>query len=197
MQAKALCMVRRYALYAEDMTSIYQNTPHLRYFQTCFLRGLPQLDPVMQAYADVLLKMCDSYDTPVANSILNSAFDFINYTYLEPRLDSLPVAYGAKRFPWFLRERTGVGIAFALMLFPKTVKLEIVDYIQAVPDMDFWMSVANDLISCVFSPMPDQCQIHPVHPKILIDSTKRNSLEKPQTMFMFVPARKERLPSKF
>jgi Trichodiene synthase (TRI5) len=120
-------------------------------FEQRFLRGLPQLDPVLTAFAEALISLCDHYDTYVANSILTATFDFVNSTSMESAIESVPLIQDAGRFPWFLRDQTGVGKAFTLMVFPKSRKVAITNYLQAVPDMNYWVSAVNDFLSSVSS----------------------------------------------
>lgn len=130
------------------MASNHEDASCLREFQLRLLRGLPQPDLVLQAYADILSKICDQYDTPMAGFIINSTSDFINFTSIEPKLSSLShVHCGSTRFPCFLRDRTGLGIAVALLMFPKTLQSDFTQYIEALPDMAFWVGATNDLLS--------------------------------------------------
>jgi hypothetical protein len=125
------------------------SAPH-REFQQRFLRGQPQLDPVLDAVADVLLRMWNQYQPICATSISLSVFQFMAYSCVEVELDRLPVIQNVRRFPWFMRERTGIAEAYAFMTFANSRKLDIMQYIRAVPDMVFWIDAANDLLSCVF-----------------------------------------------
>lgn len=47
-------------------------------FEQCFIRGLPQLEPVLAVFAEVIIALCDKYDTLAANAILTANFEFIN-----------------------------------------------------------------------------------------------------------------------
>jgi hypothetical protein len=120
-------------------------------FEQRFLRGLPQLEPVLTVFAEVIIALCDQYDTLIANAILTATFEFVNSNCMEPAIESVPLIRDAGRFPWYLRDQTGIGKAYALMAFPKTRKLPITDYIQAVPDMNYWIAAINDFLSYVSS----------------------------------------------
>jgi Trichodiene synthase (TRI5) len=130
--------------------TVAKDSPALREFQQRFLRGQPQLDPVFAALADVLLRLWDHYQSLCANSIVSSVFQFMTYSCVEPELDRLPLINNAQRFPWFMRERIGISEACAFMTFPNTRKLDIMQYLRAIPDMIFWIDGANDLLSSVF-----------------------------------------------
>jgi hypothetical protein len=136
-------------------------------FQERFLRGQPQLDPVLDALADVLLSMWTQYDSLCTNTIIAAVFEFITYSCIEPEVEALPLIRGAQRIPWFLRERTGVAAAFALMVFPKTRKINLLKYIQAMPDMNFWISVTNDLLSSVSHRLSRQGSVANLKPHFL------------------------------
>jgi hypothetical protein len=118
-------------------------------FEQRFLRGLPQLDPVLTAFADVILSLYDHYDVFVANTILTATFDFVNSSCMEPTVESLPLIREAEDFPWYLRDQTGIGKAFTLFMFTKSSKVAITDYIQAIPNMNYWISSVNDFLSFV------------------------------------------------
>ena len=119
-------------------------------FEQRFLRGLPQLDPVLNVFAEVIISLCDQYDTLVANVILTATFEFFNSNSMEITFESLPLIRDAGRYPWYLRDQSGVGKVYALMAFAKSMKIDITDYVQAVPDMNYWFSAVNDFLSSVF-----------------------------------------------
>ena len=118
-------------------------------FEQRFIRGLPQLEPVLTVFAEVIIALCDQYDTLVANAILTGTFEFVNSNCMEPAIESMPLIRDAGRFPWYLRDQTGIGKVYALMAFPKTRSLPITDYLQAVPDMNYWIAAINDFLSSV------------------------------------------------
>jgi hypothetical protein len=110
---------------------------------------LPQLDPVLTAFADVIISLYDHYDVFVMNTILTATFDFVNSSCMEPTVESLPLIREAESFPWYLRDQTGIGKAFTLFMFTKSSKVAITDYIQAIPNMNHWISCVNDFLSFV------------------------------------------------
>ena len=118
-------------------------------FEQRFLSGKPQLDPILDAFVGVLLRMWDFYDPLCANSIVVSTFEYVTSTCIEPDIERLPLVQGTQRFSWFVRERTGVGIAYALLTFTKSTEINTMEYIHAMPDMDFWICLTNDILSSV------------------------------------------------
>ena len=118
-------------------------------FQQRFLSGQPQLNPVLDALGETLTRLWDLYDPLCANSIIVSVFEFLTATCMEPKLERLPRIRSTQRFPWFIRERNGVGVAYALFMFAKSSRTDIMEFIQAIPDMNFWIDATNDLMSSV------------------------------------------------
>jgi hypothetical protein len=144
-EKKNIALYNWFIIYIDDMAS--KDVPAFSAFEQRFLRRQPQLDPVLNALADVLLAMCDQYDTLAANAILTATFEFVNSNCMEPAIESVPLIRDAGRFPWYLRDQTGIGKAYAFMAFPKTKKFPITDYIQAVSDMNYWIAAINDFLS--------------------------------------------------
>jgi Trichodiene synthase (TRI5) len=140
---------RRFITYVDDQAP--KDVAAFSAFEQRFLRGLPQLDPVLTVLAEVIISLCDQYDTLAANAILTATFEFINSNCIELAIVSVPLIRDAGRFPWYLRDQTGIGKACALLLFPKRRQFAITDYIQAVPDMSFWIAATNDFLSSVMS----------------------------------------------
>lgn len=133
---------------------------------------MPQLDPVLDALVEMLLRMCDQYDTQTANFILTATLNYINSTCLEPEIETKTLTRGAVRFPWFFRDRTGLSLAFAHMLFPKSQGICLADYVQVLEDMNFWICGVNDILSCVDLFTPSLSMLNVATP---LGSIKKNS----------------------
>ena len=120
----------------------------LKQFVQRYLRGNPQLNPVLTAFGEVLMNMWDLYDELSTISIIANTFEFITSSCLEPELDkSPPIVEGIRRFPWFIRQKSGLGAGFALQLFTKSDSFMIMEILKAIADMDYWISLSNDLLS--------------------------------------------------
>jgi hypothetical protein len=136
----------RYLIYIDD-TSVENKDPATAFVYR-YLRGQPQLDPVFDALADLLLSLFDTYDSPTANNIVTSLLAFLTANTVESQMhEDLVIPCGAIRFPWFLRDRSGAGIAYALFPYHKALGLASKDYMGALPDMNFWIYAVNDLLS--------------------------------------------------
>ncbi|RDB27321.1 Trichodiene synthase [Hypsizygus marmoreus] len=145
-EKKNIALYSWYVVYIDD-TVLTDAHPFVA-FQQRFMRGLPQLDPVLDAYAAVLHALCDQYDTLPANFILSATFEYISATCLEPVLPEVTIR---RRFPGFLRDRTGLGIPYALFVLAKPHSEHCIRFFascsQALPDMNFWIAGINDVLS--------------------------------------------------
>ncbi|GJJ09056.1 hypothetical protein Clacol_003278 [Clathrus columnatus] len=135
----------RFGVYMDDR--IIKDPIPFREFGARILRNQQQLDPVLAAYTEVLNHMWDLYDPMVASIIFNNTLNFVTGSCIEPEIQKVSIVQGVDRFGWYIRDLTGVGIAFALFPYTKTGNFDILSVIQAIPDMNFWLSTANDLLS--------------------------------------------------
>ncbi|KAF9458113.1 isoprenoid synthase domain-containing protein [Collybia nuda] len=140
-----LALFNWYMIFIDDMCS--KDIAAYSVFQERFLRGQPQLNPILDALVEVLLRFFDQYDAPTANSILSASLDFVNSNCIEPKLAALSPVPGAVHFPWYFRDRAGMAIVYALMMFPKTKGVVVSDYVQVLQEMNFWIALTNDVLS--------------------------------------------------
>ncbi|KAG6909320.1 hypothetical protein DXG01_001119 [Tephrocybe rancida] len=133
-----------YITYVDDAAS-KDPAPYVA-FQHRFMSSLPQIDPVLDAFAAVLHEIVASYPTLQANLVLSSTFEFFAASCLEPQL-ALQSGVESPRFPLFLRERSGLGMTVPLLLFSPSQATSMVNCYRALPDMAFWISVTNDVLS--------------------------------------------------
>ena len=120
-------------------------------FQRRYVLGLPQLDPVLDTFAEILPTLYEIYDPLFANFIITSVLEFTTVSCVETRIEIFTPVNGPARFPWFLRSRSGASISFAMMMFPKSGNHDFCACLRALPDMDFSIGVTNDFLSYVFS----------------------------------------------
>ncbi|KAG6836121.1 hypothetical protein H0H93_011153 [Arthromyces matolae] len=145
-EKKHIALYNWYLIYLDDVSSKGDITAYVA-FEERFLQNLPQLDPVLDGLASVLRAMFDFYSVFYANSIISVTLDFISAICIEPTIEKLEISDMPPRFPWFLRDRTGVAVGYALLLFPKSREVDYVASFQAVADMNFWICASNDLLS--------------------------------------------------
>jgi hypothetical protein len=91
------------------------------------------------------------FDAPVANLIVISTLKwFTSASLMEHNEIKEKVLYpseGGDRFPWYLREMTGLGEAYAWFTFPKSQYPQVDVPIEAADDMCRFISLGNDVVS--------------------------------------------------
>ncbi|KAG6853278.1 hypothetical protein C0991_005549, partial [Blastosporella zonata] len=153
-EKKLIALFNWYIIYIDD--AVLTDPLPCTLFQSRFIQGLPQRDPVLDAFADVLRALSAIYPPLQSNLIISSAFEFVTASCVEPQLalldDTVPsktADTAATRFPLFLRERTGLGLPGALMLFSPSQPTDFIACFKALGDMTFWIAAVNDLLSYV------------------------------------------------
>ncbi|TFK47415.1 terpenoid synthase [Heliocybe sulcata] len=68
---------------------------------------------------------------------------------IDGQLSAMKIDKEAVNFPYFLRQKTAIGEAYAAAIFKahRTQELPLTRYITAVPDINFTIEIMNDLLS--------------------------------------------------
>jgi len=135
----------RFLIYVDDQAP--RNPFPVQSFQGCFIANQPQFDPVLSALTDVLNFLWEYYDPLSANGITNSALNFMTSCCVETGLETIELVPGIRRFAWFMREGTGISKAYASFGYTKRRGFRTIDFVQAIPDMEYWIDLTNDLLS--------------------------------------------------
>ncbi|KAM0280042.1 hypothetical protein ACHAO9_011435 [Fusarium lateritium] len=118
-------------------------------FHERFCAGEKQPIPILQGWADLLRMSFKYWDPQVAGFIVSSSLNFLNANALEARKEfgRIERTKAGHRWAWFLREKDGVGEAFAWFTFPKALCPDISLFVEAIPDLAAWHSLTNDILS--------------------------------------------------
>ncbi|KAF4611017.1 hypothetical protein D9613_006472 [Agrocybe pediades] len=137
-----------FIIYVDDMG---QKTPeNLKNFQRCILKGTSEPETeFFQAFPKHLDEYYRLFDPIPANCIALCAMDFINGCLLEemPKIKGMKLTDASLSWPYFLRNKTGAAQAYAFMLFPKEVNVDMTTYIQVVEDIALYLNLTNDILS--------------------------------------------------
>ena len=122
--------------------------PALAEMQRQMLTSQPQLHPLLDIFVKKMGDFYLHFDPLVADSITASLFSFIFTCNLEPRLDyrAMPLRPGALNWANFVRMRNGIGEPLAWMTFLKEENPDIVEFMQAIPDMANFFNYVNDVL---------------------------------------------------
>ncbi|KAI0533288.1 isoprenoid synthase domain-containing protein [Xylaria digitata] len=117
-------------------------------FMIRFQTGVNQVTPLAQAWADYLRLSYKFYSPIVANFIITSSLNFTNANALEgSELPRMARTRGGENWPYYLRDKDGVSEAYVWMTFPKALYPDISSYMEAIPDMNKYISFTNDILS--------------------------------------------------
>lgn len=120
-----------FLFYADDFCD--RDPEPIRQFAGRFTRGEKQLDPVLDWWVDLMKDTDKLWPAIGASSIISGTMDFLYATYLEATTQGLKVDREAKRYPWFIRARSGYGVTYGQFIFPKYISEDIVSYVQMLP----------------------------------------------------------------
>ncbi|GJJ15978.1 hypothetical protein Clacol_010257 [Clathrus columnatus] len=134
-----------FGVYIDD--KVTKDPAPFKEFASRLIRNQQQLDPILTAFTEVLGRMWDSYDPLAASAIFDDALSFVTGTCIEPELHRLPLVQGINRFSWYIRDLTGASNAYGLFPFTKSGNFNMLNVVQALPDMNFWTCLTNDLLS--------------------------------------------------
>ncbi|KZV64296.1 terpenoid synthase [Peniophora sp. CONT] len=118
-------------------------------FQRRFYARLPQLHPVLDHFANYILRLYDHYEAYVAGAMITSICCFMDVTCLEIR--ALTKRMTAKResklWPYYVRSLSGIASFYSFACFPKVDHPDLIHYIQAIPEMLIFTNHVNDVLS--------------------------------------------------
>ncbi|KAI1164972.1 isoprenoid synthase domain-containing protein [Nemania serpens] len=134
------------ATFIDDIAQ--KNPEEWHQFTPRFLVGAEQSNHVAREWDRWLRLSYQHYSPTTASFIITSSLNFASVSALEasdvPRIVPTP---GGKSWPQYLRDKTGIGEAYALMTFPKVICPDVSYYIEAIRDMDHWICKINDIFS--------------------------------------------------
>ncbi|KAK6064003.1 hypothetical protein SCUP234_12609 [Seiridium cupressi] len=113
-----------------------------------FQSGVLQPSILARAWADYLRLSYKFYSPIVANFIVTSALNFINANVLEGfELPKMTRTLGGDSWPYYLRDKDGISEAYVLLTFPKELYPDVSCYMEAIADMNKYISFTNDILS--------------------------------------------------
>ncbi|KAH7473716.1 hypothetical protein FOMA001_g12048 [Fusarium oxysporum f. sp. matthiolae] len=118
-------------------------------FHERFCADEKQPIPLLQEWADLMKLTFKYWDPLVANFIVTASLNFLNSNAFEARKEfhQIERTKAGRSWAWFLREKDGVGEAYAWFTFPKTLCPDISLFLEVIPDISMWIGLTNDLLS--------------------------------------------------
>ncbi|KAI8956731.1 terpenoid synthase [Daldinia sp. FL1419] len=126
-----------------------QSPEEFEAFHERFTAGIPQPTILLEGWAQIIRGAFTYWEPIVANFIVCSSLDFHNASVLEARsgFRDLVRTDGGQSFAWYMRSKTGLSDAYAYFTFPKAIYPDISCFLEAVPDLSKYISLANDVLS--------------------------------------------------
>ncbi|KAL9563604.1 hypothetical protein ACKAV7_012272 [Fusarium commune] len=89
------------------------------------------------------------WDPLVPNFIVTASLNFLNSNALEARKEfhQIERTNAGLSWAWFLREKDGVGEAYAWFTLPKALCPDISLFLEVIPDISIWIGLTNDVLS--------------------------------------------------
>ncbi|CAI0649256.1 unnamed protein product, partial [Colletotrichum noveboracense] len=118
-------------------------------FHKRFFSGQRQKHNLLEGLATLLREAYDHWDPVLANMLQLSALKFLTCNLLERHEGflSFEVTRAGEKFPDFLRDMSGINVAYAVFCYPKAMYPDVSQWIEAIPDMARIIDIANDVFS--------------------------------------------------
>ncbi|KAI0670956.1 terpenoid synthase [Trametes maxima] len=132
-------------LYADDLGE--DDPGAVLDFTRRFVRREHQPNAVFECLAGLLRSTYDVWPQFGADSIVTGTLDALAANHIECVMRTVPVKPFAERYPYYLRQRAGIGAPFTHFMFANDWRQTPESYIQIVPEIDHWSLGANDILS--------------------------------------------------
>jgi len=101
------------------------------------------------------------WDSTVANFIVSASLNFLTACALQARdgFTQMKRTKAGHNWAWFMRDKDGVGEAYAWFAFPKALCPDISQFLEMIPDLSAWIGLTNDVLSLVYLPCSLDCTI--------------------------------------
>ncbi|KAF9257260.1 terpenoid synthase, partial [Marasmius fiardii PR-910] len=124
----------------------YSNHKVMEGFNERFVKGLVQNDPVLDALAKSMLETFKYYGHIQSNMLVTSVLDFMTSMMVDLEMRKVtPNLNQTAGFAAYLRNISGVQVAYAMFVFPKDIDVGV--YIQYLPQIAIYINYMNDILS--------------------------------------------------
>ncbi|KAJ3801877.1 isoprenoid synthase domain-containing protein [Lentinula aff. detonsa] len=131
------------AVYCDD--KFQKDTDAVAVFSERLMRGQPQEDRALDAFADLILEIPRHFPRVTANIMVTSTLNFVNALLLEDQTKGLKVSAWADNYPTFSRIMSGANELYGLAIFPPEIPVQ--SFIQALPSLMLVIMNVNDILS--------------------------------------------------
>ncbi|KAF5390788.1 hypothetical protein D9757_004432 [Collybiopsis confluens] len=138
-----IALITAAAIYCDD--KFLKDTSSVDVFCDRLLRGQPQADRALNAFAELIVETPKYFPPLTANLIMVSIFNFINSILLNKQTLGMEASPVADNYRIFTRRMSGIAEFYGLAAFP--AHLPVDSFIQALPSMMTFIVDVNDILS--------------------------------------------------
>ncbi|KAK6214998.1 longiborneol synthase [Colletotrichum tabaci] len=133
----------------DDIVGQNDEMAEAQLFQKRFFNGETQPNAMLEGLAGLLREAPRLFDPVMANLLQISTLKFLTCNLLERHdgFRNMPVTRSGVKFPDFLRDLSGINVAYAVFCFPKAQYPDVGQYLEAIPDMARFIDISNDVMS--------------------------------------------------
>ncbi|KAK2002929.1 longiborneol synthase [Colletotrichum falcatum] len=133
----------------DDIVGQNDEMAEARLFQERFFKGEKQPNAMLEGMATLMREAPGLFDPVMANLLQISALKFLTCNLLERHkgFRNMPITRCGAKFADFVRDLSGINVAFAVFCFPKAQYPDVDQYLEAIPDMSRFIDISNDVLS--------------------------------------------------
>lgn len=133
----------------DDIVGQNDEMAEAQLFHQRFFKGETQPNNLLEGLATLLREAHDLFDPVMANLLQISALKFLTCNLLERHdgFQNLVVTRAGEKFPDFIRDLSGINVAYAVFCYPKELYPDVGQYLEAIPDMARVIDISNDVMS--------------------------------------------------
>ncbi|KAL0577773.1 hypothetical protein V5O48_004200 [Marasmius crinis-equi] len=143
---RARVHVATYTGCATALDDVFKTNPeHMGGFNERFIKGLPQDDPILEAFAKILLETSKYYGRTQSALIVTSTLDFVTSLSIDLEIPRVTDVSEFSSFAAYCRSLSGVSVAYAMFIFTEDVPLAT--YLPCLTHMSTYINSMNDVLS--------------------------------------------------
>ncbi|KAK1984021.1 longiborneol synthase [Colletotrichum cereale] len=133
----------------DDIVGQNDEMAEAQLFQERFFRGEKQPNAMLEGLASLMREAPSLFDPVMANLLQISTLKFLTCNLLERHqgFRNMPVTRAGVKFPDFVRDLSGINVAYAVFCFPQSQYPDVEQYLEAIPDMARFIDISNDVLS--------------------------------------------------
>ncbi|KAK1218635.1 hypothetical protein PQX77_018676 [Marasmius sp. AFHP31] len=114
-------------------------------FNERFIKGLPQNNPIVEVFAQIIQQTSKYYGRVQTALTITSTLDFMTSLPIELEIPRVKNVTEFSSFATYCRTISGISVAYGMFIFPADIPLST--YMSCVPLMSTYINGMNDVLS--------------------------------------------------